>query len=194
MGMTRNPTQVLERTAGDGVLEDLLRRTASGDQAAFRALYDQTAGRLFAVCLRIVRHRRLAEELLRESYARIWERARQHDPQAVSALNWMIAIVRDHAIDAIRLRMSEDRPPDDLTIEAADPSALGAIEAKVEFEAIGRCLRELPYAERHAIILAYRDGLSYEQLAVLLGGSTESVKASVGQGLARLRSLLDQTS
>jgi RNA polymerase sigma factor (sigma-70 family) len=192
--MTTDPSQVLERAAGEGTLEDLLRRTASGDQAAFRTLYEQTAGRLFAVCLRIVRHRRLAEELLRESYARIWERARQHDPKTVSALNWMIAVVRDHAIDAIRLRMGEDRPPDDLTIEAADPSALGAIEAKVEFEAIGRCLRELPYAERHAIILAYRDGLSYEQLAVLLGGSTESVKASVGQGLARLRALLDQTS
>ena len=192
--MTRNPTQVLERTAHDGGLEDLLRRTAAGDQAAFRTLYDQTAGRLFAVCLRIVRHRKLAEELLREAYARIWERARQHDPRAGSALCWMIAIVRDHAIDTIRLRLGEDRPPDDLTIEAAEPSALGSIEAKMEFEAIGRCLRELPYAERHAIILAYRDGLSYEQLAVLLGGSTESVKASVAQGLGRLRTLLDQTS
>ena len=128
----------------------------------------------------------------REAYVRIWERAREHEPG--SALSWMIAIVRDHAIDTIRLRMGEDRPPDDLTLEAAEPSALGAIEAKVEFEAIGRCLRELPYAERHAIILAYRDGLSYEQLAVLLGVSTGSVKASVGQGLARLRACLDQTS
>ncbi len=191
--MAANETiQVLERTDGDGTLDDLLQRTAAGDQAAFRMLYEQSAGTLFAVCLRIVRHRRLAEELLREAYVRIWERAREHEPG--SALSWMIAIVRDHAIDTIRLRMGEDRPPDDLTLEAAEPSALGAIEAKVEFEAIGRCLRELPYAERHAIILAYRDGLSYEQLAVLLGVSTESVKASVGQGLARLRACLDQTS
>src|SRR5215204_3544132 len=186
--------QVLERTDGDGTLDDLLQHTGAGDQGAFRALYAQSAGRLFAVCLRIVRHRRLAEELLREAYVRIWERARQHDPRAGSALSWMIAIVRDHAIDTIRLRMGEDRPPDDLTLEAAEPSALGAIEAKVEFEAIGRCLREMPYAERHAIILAYRDGLSYEQLAVLLGVSTESVKASVGQGLAQLRTCLDQAS
>jgi RNA polymerase sigma-70 factor, ECF subfamily len=190
--MAGNETiQVLERT--DDALDDLLRRTAAGDQAAFRALYEQSAGTLFAVCLRIVRHRRLAEELLREAYVRIWERAPQHE-RAGDALSWMIAIVRDHAIDTIRLRMGEDRPPDDLTLEAAEPSALGAIEAKVEFEAIGRCLRELPYAERHAIVLAYRDGLSYEQLAVLLGVSTESVKASVGQGLARLRTCLDQTS
>jgi RNA polymerase sigma-70 factor, ECF subfamily len=188
----KEATHALERGAGDGVLEDLLRRTASGDQAAFRALYEQSAGRLFAVCLRIVRHRRLAEELLREAYVRVWERARQRDPSTGSALSWMIAIARDHAIDTIRLRMGEDRPPDDLTLEAAEPSALGAIEAKVEFEAIGHCLRELPYAERHAIVLAYRDGLSYEQLAVLLGVSSDGVKASISSGLARLRACLDQ--
>jgi RNA polymerase sigma-70 factor (ECF subfamily) len=184
-------TELLSRAANDNVLEDLLRRTAAGDQAAFRALYDQTAGRLFATTLRIVRHRKLAEELLRESYVHIWERARQYDPQHGSALAWMIAIARDHAIGTIRVRMREDRPPDDLTFEAADPSALGAIEARVEFDAVGRCLRELPYAERHAIVLAYRDGLTYEQLAVLLGDSIDNVKTSVGRGLARLRACLD---
>ena len=98
-------------------------------------LYEQSAGTLFAVCLRIVRHRRLAEECCcaRPTFASCTSQA---------ALS-VIAIVRDHAIDTIRLRMGEDRPPDDLTLEAAEPSALGAIEAKVEFEAIGRCLREL---------------------------------------------------
>ena len=187
------PTPLVFRTTPERDLEDLIRRTALRDQPAFRALYEQTSGRLFAICLRIVRHRRLAEELLREAYVRVWERAHQYDPAHGGALAWMIAIARDHAIGTIRLRMREDRPPDDLTLEASDPSALGAIEAKVEFDAVGQCLRELPYAERHAIVLAYRDGLSYEQLAVLLGVSVESVKLSVSQGLARLRDCLDKT-
>jgi RNA polymerase sigma-70 factor (ECF subfamily) len=190
--MVTDSTDVLSRGEEDQALGDLLRRTGSGDHAAFRTLYEQSAGHLLAVCLRIVRHRRLAEELLREIYVRIWERARLFDPQQGDALGWMVAIARHHAIDMIRLRMRADRPPDDLTLEAADPSALGAIEAKFEFDAVGRCLRDLPYGERHAIILAYRDGLSYEQLAVLLGGSVESVKASVSQGLARLRACLDR--
>jgi RNA polymerase sigma-70 factor (ECF subfamily) len=184
-------TEVLAKTNPDR-LEELLRRTASRDQEAFRILYEESAGRLFAVCLRIVRHRRLAEELLREAYVRIWDRAGEFDSRQGSALAWMIAIARDHAIGMIRLRMREDRPPDDLTLEASEASALGAIEAKFEFDAIGRCLRELPYAERHAILLAYRDGLSYDQLAVLLGVSIDSVKASVSQGLRRLRGCLDR--
>jgi RNA polymerase sigma-70 factor, ECF subfamily len=184
--------EVPTRGTDDSLLDTLLVRAGTGDQAAFRTLYDHSAGRLFAICLRIVRHRRLAEELLRESFVRIWERARQFDPGNGHALAWMIAIARHHAIDVIRLRMREDRPPDDLTLEAADPSALGAIEAKFEFDAVGRCLRELPYNERHAIVLAYRDGLNYEQLAVLLNSSGEQVKASIVQGLARLRACLDK--
>ena len=178
--------------ATDGrALEDLLVRTASADEAAFRSLYERTAGRLFAVCVRIARHRRLAEQLLQESYVRIFRRASEFDPAHGSALAWMIAIARNHALDVIRLRMREDRPPDELTLETANAAALDAIEAKFALSALGRCLGELNDAERHAIILAYRDGLNYDQLAVLLGVSVDSVKASVARGLARLRDCME---
>ncbi|MGZ8389754.1 MAG: sigma-70 family RNA polymerase sigma factor [Rhodoplanes sp.] len=88
-------------------LDALLARTASGDQTAFRALYDRTSGRLFAICLRIARNRTLAEDFLQEAYARVWERSPQFDPQRGSALAWMIALTRNHAIDVIRTRGRE---------------------------------------------------------------------------------------
>src|SRR5262245_9595072 len=185
--MTATETTVFARTTDAHALEDLLVRTAAADTASFRALYDRTAGRIFAVCLRIARHRRLAEDILQDAYVQIWQRARQFDPAHGSALAWMIAIARAHALDVIRLRRHEERPPDDLTFEAANASALDAIQAKFELSALGRCLAELADAERHAIILAYRDGLNYEQLAVLLGVPVESVRESVRRGLARLR-------
>jgi RNA polymerase sigma-70 factor, ECF subfamily len=184
-------TKVLAKAQGGYALEDLLVRIASADENAFRSLYLRTAGRLFAVCLRIARHRRLAEDLLQESYVHIWQRAREFDPARGGALVWMIAIARNHALDVIRLRMRQDRPPDELTLEAADAAALDAIEAKFALSALGRCLGELTGSERHAIILAYRDGLNYEQLAVLLGVSVETVKTSVSRGLKRLRDCLE---
>jgi len=184
-------TQVLARARETLALEDLLARIAAGDEAAFRSLYGRTASRLFAVCLRIARHRRLAEEILQESYVHIWERARQFGPTQGSALAWMIAIARNHALDVIRLRRREDRPPDELTLESADRAALVAIQAKFELSALGRCLGELADSERHAVILAYRDGLNYDQLAVLLGGSVDAVKTSIHNGLARLRDCLE---
>ena len=103
----------------------------------------------------------------------------------------MIAIARKHALDVIHLQMREDRPPDKLTLEAANATAFAEIEAKFELSAFGRCLRELNNIERHAIILAYRDGLKYNQLAMLLGVSAESVKTSVVGGLTRLRNCID---
>jgi RNA polymerase sigma-70 factor (ECF subfamily) len=175
------------RTAEAHALEDLLVGTASADEAAFRSLYDLTAGRLFGICLRIARHRRLAEELLLESYVHIWQRARQFDPAHGSALAWMIAIARNHAMDVIRLRWREDRPPDELTLEATNAAALAVIAARFDLSALGRCLAELADSERQAILLAYRDGLNYGQLAVLLGASIDAVKISVIRGLKRLR-------
>jgi RNA polymerase sigma-70 factor (ECF subfamily) len=189
--MDPRQTKTLARATESSALEDLLVRTASADEAAFRVLYGRTAGRLFAVCLRIARHRRLAEEMLQQVYVRIWQRARQFDPAQGGALAWMIAIARNHTLDAIRLRMRQDRPPDEVTLEAADAAALGAIQAKFELSALGRCLGELSDAERHAIILAYRDGLTYDQLAVLLGISVDAVKTSVTRGLTRLRDCLE---
>jgi RNA polymerase sigma-70 factor, ECF subfamily len=191
MAASESP-QVLVKDLDDAVVDELLKRTAAGDQAAFNALYDRSAGRLFAVCLRVARHRRLAEELLREVYVRIWEKARDFDPRRGRALAWMTALARNHAIDVIRLKIREPRPPDEVTLEAAEPTALGAMEARVEFDAIGRCLRELAYGERHALVLAYRDGLSYDQLAVLLGVSVETVKEWVNRGLAKLRDCMDK--
>ena len=191
--MAAGDSTVLTKDLGDAVLDELLKRTATGDQAAFGALYDRSAPRLFAVCLRIARHRRLAEELLRETYVRIWDKSREFDPAQGRALAWMMTIARTHAIDVIRIKIREPRPPDEVTLEAAEPTALGAMEARVEFEAIGRCLRELAYGERHAIVLAYRDGLSYDQLAVLLGASVETVKEWVSHGLAKLRDCMDQS-
>ena len=104
----------------------------------------------------------------------------------------MTSIARTHAIDVIRIKIREPRPPDEVTLEAAEPTALGAMEARVEFDAVGRCLRDLEYGERHAIVLAYRDGLSYDQLAVLLGVSVETVKGWVSRGLAKLRDCMDK--
>jgi RNA polymerase sigma-70 factor (ECF subfamily) len=190
--MAASDSTVVGKDLGDAVLDELLRRTAAGDQAAFGALYDRTAPRLFAVCLRIARHRRLAEELLRETYIRVWDNAKQFEPAKGRALAWMTTIARTHAIDVIRIKIREPRPPDEVTLEAAEPTALGAMEARVEFDAVGRGLRELAYGERHAIVLAYRDGLSHDQLAVLLGVSVETVKEWVSRGLTKLRDSMDQ--
>jgi RNA polymerase sigma-70 factor, ECF subfamily len=172
-------------------LDTLLTLTASGDQRAFRALYDRTSGRLFAICLRIARNRALAEDFLQEAYARVWERSPQFDPQRGSALAWMIALTRHHAIDVVHKRGREILSADGAEFELPEPPAVAPAEARLDLPAISRALGELDEGPRRAIMHAYLDGMSYEEIGVALGIPIGTAKTWVSRGIARLRRSLD---
>jgi len=59
-------------------LESLLARTALGDRAAFRRLYERTSAKLFGLVLRILRDRGEAEDVLQETYLRVWRNAARY--------------------------------------------------------------------------------------------------------------------
>jgi len=83
-------------------LADLLARTALGDRAAFAQLYVATRAKLFAVSLRIVRERALAEEALQDSFVAIWHHAADYARIKGAPTTWMAAIVRNRSLDLVR--------------------------------------------------------------------------------------------
>jgi RNA polymerase sigma-70 factor (ECF subfamily) len=168
---------------GDDVLAGLLARVAVGDEAALRSLYERSSGRLFAIILRIVRDPAAAETVLAQAYAGIWERARRFDPAHGSALAWMIAVARSQAIDAVRSR------PRDLGTLNSDQT--GHLEDRIALSGLRRCLADIEEPARRAVLLAYRDGLNYDELAAVLGVPADTAKTWVGRALARLRQSLD---
>lgn len=174
-------------TTADESLDALLERTASGDKIAFRSLYDRTSGKLFAICLRIARNRTLAEDFLQEAYARVWERSAQFDRQRGSALAWMIALTRHYAIDVIRTRGREVLSADGMEFELPDQPALAPTEARLDFPAISRALAELDDGPRRAIMHAYLDGMSYQEIGTALGIPIGTAKTWVSRGIAKLR-------
>jgi RNA polymerase sigma-70 factor, ECF subfamily len=173
--------------AGDGPasgLAGLLGRTAAGDQAAFAALYERSAGRLFAIALRIVRDRATAETVLQQAYTAVWERAREFDPAHGDALAFMIAIARACAIDAVRSRPRDlNLPPGEIVFNGSD--------GWVALSGLRRCLGEIEEPARRAVLLAYRDGLSYDELAAVLGMPADAARGLISGALARMRQCLD---
>src|SRR5262249_21159487 len=83
-------------------LQELLEQTSRGNQAAFRALYQTAAPKLFGVILRITRNRPMAEEVLQETFVKIWQKAERFSPEAGQPMAWLSAIARNRAIDRIR--------------------------------------------------------------------------------------------
>lgn len=178
-------------TTADESLDALLERTASGDKIAFRSLYDRTSGKLFAICLRIARNRTLAEDFLQEAYARVWERSAQFDRKRGSALAWMIALTRHYAIDVVRTRGREVLSADGMEFELPDQPALAPTEARLDFPAISRALAELDDGPRRAIMHAYLDGMSYQEIGTALGIPIGTAKTWVSRGIAKLRRSLE---
>lgn len=82
-------------------LSHLLARVATRDRAAFRALYDVTAPKLFAACLRLLRDRREGEGALQEVFVKIRHRADRFVSGVSHPSVWLNAVPRNQAIDGL---------------------------------------------------------------------------------------------
>src|SRR6201990_2459042 len=80
----------------------LIGEVAKGDQAAFERLYVATRAKLYGVVLRILRRQDLSEEVIQETYVKIWSNAGQFNPALSSPITWMASIARNRAIDIVR--------------------------------------------------------------------------------------------
>ena len=83
-------------------LARLLGASALGERAAFAELYRACSAKLFAVSLRIVRERHLAEEVLQDALVNIWNHAAEYAQARSAPLTWMGAIVRNRSLDVLR--------------------------------------------------------------------------------------------
>jgi RNA polymerase sigma-70 factor, ECF subfamily len=173
-------------------LEQLLARSALGDRAAFRELYQATAAKLFGVALRILRREDWAEEVLQECYVSVWRHAPEYSASRAAPMTWMTSIVRNRCLDWLR-RPNPQAIDDELLegLESENPGPLAELERERDSAALARCLRALDAKQRQAIALAFFDGLSHAELARHLREPLGTVKTWVRRGLARLRSCLE---
>jgi RNA polymerase sigma-70 factor (ECF subfamily) len=168
---------------------ELLSRTSNGDRSAFRALYAHAGSGLFALCLRMMRNREEAEEVLQEAFVKIWERSYLFDPARGDGLAWMAAIARNCALDRLRKPGRDSLP--------FDEAAVAEVESRVERldEATGadlkRCLHAMRREYRNAVVLAFVNGMTHEELAVSLGKPVGTIKSWLRRGLEQLKGCMD---
>jgi RNA polymerase sigma-70 factor (ECF subfamily) len=180
-------------------LEDLLARTAQGDRAAFRRLYEASAAKLYGVALRILRRGDWAEEVLQDCYLSIWSRAGDYRAGLSAPMTWMTSIVRNRCLDWLRRPNVEQGREDYDELAgslAADPAwdPQRQVQDAREARALHACLETLGERQRQSIALAYLHGLSHGELAAHLREPLGTVKTWVRRGLEKLRECLNRTS
>lgn len=175
-------------------LEQLLKGVADGDEAAFAELYQATSAKLYAVAVRILRNRELAEEVLQEAYFKVWERARDYNASIASPLTWLGTIVRNRSLDEVRRRVA--RPFADAAeiedIESDDEHPLETIGRREDVARLLQCLEGLEPERRQIVRLAYLDGMSRDALAKRFDRPEGTIKTWLHRSLAQLKGCLEQ--
>ena len=171
-------------------LPELLEATSRGDPTAFRRLYEATAPKLFGIVLRITSNRSVAEEVLQETYLKVWQNAERFTPEAGTPITWLAAIARNRAIDRIRAeRIERQRSDDDQAILDRLPSPSSGDPAARE--RLRLCLSELGGDAQSCVVLAYCSGYSRDELAERYGRPVGTIKTLLHRSIKLLRDCLD---
>jgi len=160
--------------------------------AAFEVLYDRHGGAAFSLAYRIVGDRTSAEDVTQEAFLSIWRSNARFDRARGSVRSWVLSVVRNRAIDALR-RGAGQAPK----LDQDDDSALEGRPAdeRTDVEAARRetsrelrgALRELPADQSQVIQLAYFGGFSHSEIAEMLGMPLGTVKGRMRLGLEKIR-------
>lgn len=167
----------------------LLAQVAAGDRGApLRQLYRSYERRLYGLGLKLLGDASLAEELVQETFVRVWRNAGKFDPDKGSVATFIFTIARRLAIDLWRRPSSRPFEP-----ESEDAAAPGdAMERVVVGLTVRHALDSLSPAHREVLELSYRRDLKQAQIADQLGVPLGTVKTRTFHALRALKAALQE--
>ena len=175
-------------------LASLLAQAGLGNRTAFADLYEATKSKLFAVSLRIVRERHIAEEVLQDSFVNIWNNATKYAVGQSAPMTWMTAIVRNRSLDIVRRPFLEVQDEDDFfatNMVDERPGPDTQLDARRDQVKIEHCMKGLDGEQQQTISLAFFQGLSHSEVASHLGKPLGTVKTHIRRGLLKLKGCLE---
>lgn len=181
-------TSKVERLAD----EELMPLIGEKNPDAFEVFYDRHGGVAYSLAYRIVGERGAAEDVTQEAFISIWRSGARYDAARGSVRTWMLGIVRNRAIDALRSKTGKAPKldfDDDSILEhrpAAEQTESEALERETAQEVRG-ALGELPGEQAKVIQLAYFGGFSHSEIAGMLGVPLGTVKGRMRLGLEKIR-------
>ena len=164
-------------------------RVGDGDVAAYRELVRRYGPKLHHYVFRLTRDTDDAEDIVQETFFRIWQRAADYEPRA-KASTWIHRIAHNLAVDRLRTRGrwqpldDEDEPS---PISAPQPDLLDEQRRAHELEA---AMNELPERQRAALVLVHLHELSGKEAAAILDVSEEALESLLARARRGLKARL----
>jgi RNA polymerase sigma factor (sigma-70 family) len=171
--------------------EALLRRVAAGDQRAFRDLYGRYYRRVFGFVFKLLRQPDLVEEVVDDVLLAVWRGAGRFDGRS-RASTWILGIAHRQALKALARRERRSAPLPVMP-QTPSPETPESIMARREMAGeLGRGLAALSPEQRAVVELTFFHGLSYREVARVVGCPVNTVKTRMFHARRRLRELLPE--
>src|SRR5580704_15134900 len=169
---------------------ELIARLQRRDPQALAELYDLYGKMAYSLVLRVVRDQAIAEDLVQETFLRVWNRVHSIDSAKGSLGPWLLAIARNRAIDYLRSSAGRERRAVELD-EADHASLYRKIENEIlisdQARRVRAALDKLAPNYRTVMELAYFEGMSQSEMAVQMGQPLGTIKTWVRTALQSLR-------
>ena len=169
---------------------DLILRLQKRDPQALADLYDRYNRLVYSLILRVVRDAGIAEDLVQETFLRVWNRVQGFDSEKGSIGPWLLAVARNRAIDYLRSAGGRERNAVELE-DTDHPSLYTNMEHDLlisdKARRVKAAMEKLSANQRQVIELAYFEGLSQTEMAERMGQPLGTVKTWVRTALKNLR-------
>lgn len=164
----------------------LIRRVAENDDDdALARLYDRYAGMIYAMGLRYLRDRSLAEDLVQDVFTSVWHKAKSFDSSKASFMTWIYRVARNRTTDMDRKRRSRPRSAgsEPLTYLAGGEDTRN-LAANID---VTEALSRLSPEHQEVLVLAYLEGHTQNEIALATGAPLGTVKSRTTAALKAIR-------
>lgn len=163
----------------------------SGDKNVMEHLYDMYSGALYGICLKIVKDSEIAQDVLQDSFIKIWKNGGKYEPSKGRLFTWMLNIARNTAIDHLRSKaMKYEIQNIDNNVSVIERE--NAQTLNVDTIGLKQHLDRLRKEDREVIDLAYFGGFTQEEVAEKLSIPLGTVKTRARRALTDLRKLFNE--
>ncbi len=174
---------------GSTLDEGLLLQVAAGDQEAFRKLYEDTDRTIYGFILSIVKNPQDAEEVMQETYMKVWTSAPGYRAQG-KPLAWMFTIARNLCY----MRFREQKHRSDLGLDDLDGAEMGQLCPQIEDAAdklvLQAALTALGEEDRQIVLLKNSAGMKHREIAEALGMPLANVLSKYNRAIKKLEQYL----
>ena len=172
--------------------EQLMALIVSGDTAAYEMLYDRYSSMVMGLALRMTGDRAMAEDVVQETFWRVWSKADSFDNQRGAFTSWFFGIARNLSVDMLRRRTMRPQQTDETEsmIELiADPKAdvaeIALLGAK--HQQVRAAVATLPVEQRYVIEMAFFNGMTRQEIAQATGEPLGTIHTRARLALQKLR-------